>query len=75
MKPEDLIIKKPTLLALAKFDYVAIESYARASMEQYTPADLLTINPYHTGHCIHLETPGQFNADLERWIEITVHAA
>ena len=73
VKPEDLFIKKPALLAFAKFDYVGIESYARANMEQYTPAHLLTITSYDTGHWLHLEKPTQFNADLEKWIETTAH--
>ncbi|KAL4073826.1 Alpha/Beta hydrolase protein [Scleroderma citrinum] len=69
LKPEDLMIKKPTFFALAKLDYVAIEPYARGCMEKHTPAHLLTMIPYNTGHWVHMEEPSKFNADLEKWME------
>ncbi|KAI6157882.1 Alpha/Beta hydrolase protein [Pisolithus tinctorius] len=67
---EDIFIRRPTLMALAKFDYVAIESYVTSSMQQYTPVELLTERRYDTGHWIHLEDPLRFNSDLEQWIEM-----
>ncbi|KAG1715619.1 hypothetical protein ID866_1543 [Astraeus odoratus] len=75
LKPEDLIIKRPTFFALAKYDYVAIESYAKTAMQQYTPAELLTQKSYGTGHWVHLEDPERFNTDLEFWIETTTRAS
>ncbi|KAI6131611.1 Alpha/Beta hydrolase protein [Pisolithus croceorrhizus] len=69
LQPEDLLIRRPTLMAFAKFDYVAIENYVRPIMHQHTPPELLTEREYDTGHWIHLEDPLRFNSDLEQWIE------
>ncbi|KAI6002827.1 Alpha/Beta hydrolase protein [Pisolithus albus] len=74
LRPEDLLIKRPTLMALAKFDYVAIESYVRPTMRQHTPPELLTEKEYDTGHWIHLEDPLKFNGDLEEWIETVTNS-
>ncbi|KAI6040233.1 Alpha/Beta hydrolase protein [Pisolithus marmoratus] len=70
LEPEDLSIRRPTLMALARFDYVAIESYVETMMHQHTPPELLTERGYDTGHWIHLEDPLRFNSDLEQWIEM-----
>ncbi|KAI6021506.1 Alpha/Beta hydrolase protein [Pisolithus microcarpus] len=61
LQPEDLLIRRPTLMALA--------NYVRPTMHQHTPPELLTEKEYDTGHWIHLEDPLRFNSDLEQWIE------
>ncbi|KAI6123039.1 hypothetical protein EDD16DRAFT_1518167 [Pisolithus croceorrhizus] len=74
LQPEDLLIRRPTLMAFAKFDYVAIENYVRSIMHQHTPPELLSEREYDTGHWIHLEDPSRFNNDLEQWIETSLQS-
>lgn len=71
---EDIKIRKPTFMAVAKYDYVCPREVAIAQIEKYAVGGL-TIVEFDTGHWLQLEKPEEYNEALERWITSTFKLA
>ncbi|KIK99374.1 hypothetical protein PAXRUDRAFT_822790 [Paxillus rubicundulus Ve08.2h10] len=67
---EDIKIRKPTFMAVAKYDYVCPYEFAIAEIEKYAVGGL-TIVEFDTGHWLPLEKPEEYNEALEHWIAST----
>ncbi|KAN0091297.1 Alpha/Beta hydrolase fold [Tylopilus felleus] len=63
---EDIKIRKPAFMAVAKYDYVCFREFAITEIEKYAKGGL-TIVEFDAGHWVQLEKPQEYNDALERW--------
>ncbi|KIJ68099.1 hypothetical protein HYDPIDRAFT_83277 [Hydnomerulius pinastri MD-312] len=70
LSEEQIKIRKPAFMAVAKFDYVCVRDYAIGEIEKYA-AGGLTLVEFDTGHWLLLEQPEEYNNALEQWITST----
>ncbi|KAF9241876.1 Alpha/Beta hydrolase protein [Melanogaster broomeanus] len=71
---EDIKIRKPAFMAVAKYDYVCPRDFAIAGVEKHAVGGL-TIVEFDTGHWLQLEKPDEYNNALERWLTSTFKSA
>lgn len=69
---EDILIKKPVFMAVAKYDYVCLRDFAITEIKKYAVGGL-AIAEFDTGHFTHLEKPEEYNDALESWVVNTFH--
>ncbi|KAF8557650.1 alpha/beta-hydrolase [Imleria badia] len=66
LSEEDINIKRPAFMAVAKYDYVCFREFAITEIEKYAKGGL-TIVEFDVGHWLQLEKAEEYNDALDRW--------
>ncbi|KAF8444804.1 Alpha/Beta hydrolase protein [Boletus edulis BED1] len=64
---EDINIRKPAFMAVAKYDFVCFREFAITEIEKYAKGGLTTVE-FDVGHWPQLEKAEEYNEALDRWM-------